>query len=111
MTKRMHYSRYKKYYSQYRAFDYDKATKEITVVIPDKEYKEYSNEGNRYQMDRFYIEVIDNNYTGNIAENKCWQQYITAKSKDNALRNAKRLCKANNFTLVKFSCFSDFRDC
>lgn len=85
--KTMHYGRYKKYYSKYKGIDYNPDTKEITVLIPTEEYKEYSNEGNHYQIWEYCI-AFTRKSNGN--DFVCW---FKAKNLENALKQARKYAK------------------
>lgn len=73
--------------------DYNKAQKTITVLIPAK-YAERGNFGNRYCMNNYYfLTDLDKRGFSPVIE-------MTAKSLENAKRNAKRWAARDGFTIL-----------
>ena len=103
---RMPYRDYKKKY--YHTHDtvkgsYDPNTKTIEVYFTEEEANSKANLGNRYELDAFYF-VFDNvevcyAYEGIKRETRIVS--MRAKTRENAIRNAKKKAKAWGATFVR----------
>lgn len=94
IERRMPYWEYKKRYPECKTLnDYDKKSKTITVLIPEK-YAERPNFGNTYSMHIFWFSFTPVcSYEDGIIE-------CRAKNYQNALRNAKRWAKGEGKTIT-----------
>lgn len=109
---RIPYRDYKKKY--YRTHDtvqgsYDARTKTIEVYFTDDEVNSKANLGNRYEMDAFYF-VFDNvevchAYEGIKRETRIVS--MRAKTRENAIRNAKKRAKEWGATFVREATIED----
>jgi hypothetical protein len=109
---RMPYRDFKKKYC--RTHDtvdgsYDPRTKTIEVYFKDEEVK--GNLGNRYELDAFYFLLdglkVTYAYEGTKEETRVVS--FRAKTKENALRNAKKKAKEWGATLVREATREDMR--
>lgn len=109
---RMPYRDYKKkYYHTHDAVSgsYDPNTKTIEVYFKDDEVDSKPNLGNRYELDAFYFVFdnveVDRAYKGITRETRVVA--LRAKTKANAIRNAKKKAKEWGATFVKEATIED----
>lgn len=112
---RMPYRDYKKKY--YHTHDtvsgsYDPHTKTIEVYFKEEEVDSKPNLGNRYKIDAFYF-VFDNvevcyAYEGIKRETRVVS--FRAKTKENAIRNAKKRAREWGATFVREATIEDIRN-
>lgn len=109
---RMSYRDYKKKYCHTHDTvqgSYDPNTKTIEVCFTDEEADNKANLGNRYELDAFYF-VFDNleicrAYEGISRETRIVS--MRAKTKENAIRNAKKKAKEWGATFVREATLED----
>ena len=101
---RMPYREYKSKWSVHKTVrgSYDSKDKTIEVLFTDAEMLAKTNLGNRYSMNSYFFRV-DGVETGvkPAAEFK-------AKTRENALRNARRWCKSLGYTLGEEITFGEY---
>ena len=101
----------KKYYHTHETVkgSYDPTTKTIEVYFTADEIESKANLGNRYRMDAFYF-VLDNVEVGYAYEGIKRETRIVsfrAKTKENAIRNAKKKAKEWGATFVREATIQD----
>lgn len=101
---RMPYREYKRRWSDHKTVrgSYDSDNKTIEVLFTDEEMAKKTNFGNRYEMQSFFFRFEGARIgVAPVAE-------FLAKTHENALRNAKRWCRNNGYTLGEEITFDEY---
>lgn len=103
---RLPYREYKTRWADHKTVygSYDKETKTIEVIFTADEMKAKTNLGNRYKMDTYFF-LFDGVEKGYLPASE-----FTAKTHENAVRNAKAWAKKKGYTVVREITFAEYRD-
>lgn len=105
---------YRVYKKSYRNNDtvrgsYDPSTKTIEVYFTEAELKKMTNLGNNYQLQIYDFVIGDYPVYGNHHRETVVYQFY-AKTKENAERNAKALCRKHGYTFIKEATKEDCKE-
>lgn len=105
---------YRTYKKSYRNNDtvsgsYDPTTKTIEVYFTEAELKKMTNLGNNYQLQIYDFVIGDYPVYGNHHRETVVYQFY-AKTRENAERNAKSLCRKNGYTFIREATKEDCKE-
>lgn len=101
---RLSYREYKTKWATHKTVpgSYDPEEKTIEVLFSNEEMKQKTNLGNRYQMWSFWFR-----FEG-VEPYICPIVEFTAKTEENAVKNAKRFAKQNGYTFIGASSLTEY---
>lgn len=101
---RIPYREYKTKWSDHQTVkgSYDKEDKTIEVIFSADEMKQKTNLGNRYHLNSYWFRF------GGVEKWVCPVMEFSAKTKENAIRNAKKYARDMGYTFIGTSSLDEY---